>query len=79
MKRKHRDLAALAISVTVFVIQLARGLRLPPGEPGMIPSGEMNEPYAVVFSALLSGVPAYLLIQLLSRVSARFVRSLNYT
>ena len=51
-----------------FLIRLKQGLTPPANEPGFIPGGAMNEPVAVVFSALLLSGLVWALPELLFRL-----------
>ncbi len=52
MKRRKTIVLCLGAGIA-FLVQLVRGL-VPSAAPGDIPSGAMNDPAAVCFSAALS-------------------------
>lgn len=72
-----QSLIAWAAFAAVFLFQLARGFRVLPPEPGMIPSGGQNEPSVVVFSALLAGILSYGLVRLLFWGFAQIAKALK--
>lgn len=56
--RKHgKQIFKFLVAAIVFVVQVIRGLSPAEPSPGMMPSGAMDAPIVVVFSALfLSGL-----------------------
>lgn len=57
MRKHNKQVFKFLVAAIVFVVQVIRGLSPAEPVPGMMLSGAMNEPVAVVFSALfLSGL-----------------------
>ena len=65
MKRRKTVVLCLGVGVA-FLVQLIRGL-VPSAAPGDIPSGAMNDPMAVCFSAALSAFVVWLALEILFR------------
>lgn len=63
MKKKRKNQIIYICVIVAFVIQLARGFGIPQQEPGQMASGAMNAPIAVVFSAILSGVIIWAILE----------------
>ena len=57
--------------IIVFLFRLWSGFQAPTAAPGDIPGGAMNEPIAVVFSALIVGAVAWILFELVFLVIAK--------
>ena len=69
--RKRTKNAVISVCVlAVFLFRLKQGLSPAEPAPGMLPSGAMNEPLAVIFSALLLSALTWLLLELIFRFLA---------
>ena len=68
MQKRYKKILICVSVLIVFFIRLKQGLTPPANEPGFIPSGAMNDPVAVVFSALLLSGLVWVLLELLFRI-----------
>ena len=68
MQKRYKNLLIFVSILLVFLIRLKQGLTPPVNEPSFIPSGAMNAPVAVVFSALLLSTLVWVLLELLFRI-----------
>ena len=69
MKRRKTIVLCLGAGIA-FLVQLVRGL-VPSAAPGDIPSGAMNDPAAVCFSAALSAFVVWLALEIVFGVGGR--------
>ena len=70
MKRRKTVVLCLGAGA-VFLVQLIRGL-IPSAAPGDIPSGAMNDPIAVCFSAVLSAFVVWLALEIVFRLAEKW-------
>lgn len=70
MKRRKTIVLCLGAGIA-FLVQLIRGLA-PSAAPGDIPSGAMNDPMAVCFSAALSAFVVWLALEILFRLAEKW-------
>ena len=70
MKRRKTVVLCLGVGVA-FLVQLFRGL-VPTAAPGEIPTGAMNDPAAVCFSAALSAFVVWLALEILFRLAEKW-------
>ena len=68
MQKRYKNILICVPALIVFLIRLKQGLTPPASEPSFIPSGAMNAPVAVVFSALLLSTLVWVLLELLFRI-----------
>lgn len=71
MKRRKTVVLCLGAGIA-FLIQLFRGLVVPSAAPGEIPSGAMNDPIAVCFSAALSAFVVWLALEIVFRLAEKW-------
>ena len=65
---KHVKTVVLCLGAGIaFLVQLFRGL-VPTAAPGEIPTGAMNDPAAVCFSAALSAFVVWLALEIVFRL-----------
>lgn len=73
--RKHgKQIFKFLVAAIVFVVQVIRGLSPAEPAPDMIPSGAMNEPIAVVFSALFLSGLTWVLLEFLFWILSKMKR-----
>lgn len=70
MKRVKTVVLCLGAGIA-FLVQLFRGL-VPTAAPGEIPTGAMNDPAAVCFSAALSAFVVWLALEILFRLAEKW-------
>lgn len=70
MKRRKTVVLCLGAGCA-FLVQLIRGL-FPSAAPGEIPSGAMNDPIAVCFSAALSAFVVWLALEIVFRLAEKW-------
>lgn len=71
MRKQSKHILIFLVAVIVFVLRVIQGLSPAEPVPGMMLSGAMNEPIAVVFSALLLSGLTWVLLELLFRFLAK--------
>lgn len=70
MKRVKTVVLCLGAGIA-FLVQLFRGL-VPTAAPGEIPTGAMNDPAAVCFSAALSAFVVWLALEIVFRLAEKW-------
>lgn len=73
MRKRSKQILMFLIAATVFAVRVKQGLSPAEPVPGTMLSGAMNDPLAVVFSALLLSALTWGLLACLFRIASKLL------